>query len=187
MAIPLASLRWGNAVLSKYPIRKASCIYFEAYANWEQILAGHKKGLLCEIQLDENSITRVLGVHLDTRSEATRLLAAERIERIRLESKTPFIVAGDMNSGPVGFPDVKPTEDGQTCISYLLQTGAYRTDPLTDPGPGDFTFPSPNPERTIDWILVAQGWEIALRTVLFEQLSDHNAVLMDVRSAWREQ
>ena len=182
MAIPLGSLRWGNAILSKHPIKNARCVNFAAYANWERILAGHKKGLLCEIQLDQNAITRVLGVHLDTRSESTRIRAAEQIEKIRTESKTPLILAGDMNSSPIGFPKATPTPEGQTCLSYLLATGAYRTAPLTEYGPDDYTFHSANPTKIIDWILVSQDWEIISRAVLPKPFSDHNAVLMEIQS-----
>ena len=186
MAIPFISLRWGNAILSKHPIKNPRGVNFAAYANWERILAGHKKGLLCEIQLSEGSITRLLGLHLDSRSESTRLLAAEQIEKIRAESKTPLIVAGDMNSGPVGFPGVGLTPDGQTSMSYLLARGAYRTAPLTEPGPDDYTFPAANPTKVIDWILVTQEWEIISRTVLFRLFSDHNAVLMEIQSGTSE-
>ncbi|MDP6636995.1 MAG: endonuclease/exonuclease/phosphatase family protein [Phycisphaerae bacterium] len=187
MAIPFFSLRWGNAILSKRPIANAQCVNFAAHATWERIVAGHKKGLLCEIELGDGSVTRVLGVHLDTRSESTRLPAAKQIENIRAESKTPLILAGDMNSGPLGFPDVRPTSDGRTCMSYLLATGAYRTDPLSEPGPDDYTFPSSNPTRTIDWILVTREWKITSRTVLNRQLSDHNAVLMEIQFESAEQ
>jgi endonuclease/exonuclease/phosphatase family metal-dependent hydrolase len=184
MAMPFVSLRWGNAILSKHPINinNSRLINFAAYANWERIVAGHKQGLLCEIQLGEHSIARVLGVHLDTRSESTRILAAEQIEKIRAESNIPLILAGDMNSSPVGFPKATPTSDGQTCMSYLLATGAYRTAPLGEPTPGDYTFPSANPTHIIDWILVSQDWKIVSRTVLSQPFSDHNAVLMEMQS-----
>jgi len=179
MAIPFAGLRWGNAILSKYPVSNPQCIDFAAYSNWEPIVAGHKKGVLCEIQLSDKSMVRVLGVHLDTRSEATRVQAAEQIEEIRLESKVPLIVAGDMNTAPPGFPDVKPTPDGQTAMSFLLAAGGYRTSPAKSPRPSDFTFPSPDPRRTIDWILIPREWELISRQVLPGMLSDHKAVLIE--------
>ena len=181
IAAPGFSLRWGNAVLSKYPVRKARLVDFPPYSDWEWFLAGHKRGVLCEIQLDEALIVRVLGVHLDTRSELTRLQAAEQIEETRAESKTPFILAGDMNTGPIGFPAVKPTSDGRTAVSYLLARGAYHTVPLNEPGPADYTYPAANPAKVIDWILVSREWKIIARTVSTRVFSDHNAVLMEIQ------
>jgi endonuclease/exonuclease/phosphatase family metal-dependent hydrolase len=181
MAVPFAGLRWGNAILSKYPVTNARMVNFPPYALWERIVAGHKKGILCEVRLDEDSITRVLGVHLDTRSASTRMKSAEQIEKIRAESATPLIVAGDFNSSPIGFPGVKTTSDGATAISYLLATGFYRTDPLSEPEPADCTFPSTDPARVIDWILVSPEWKIISRTVFPKTLSDHNAVLMEIQ------
>ena len=182
MAVPFARLRWGNAILSKYPVTKARMVDFPAYALWERIVAGHKKAVLCEVRLDKDSITRVLGVHLDTRSASTRLKSAEQIEKIRAESATPLIVAGDFNSSPVGFPRTETTSDGRTALSYLLATGFYRTDPLSEPGLGDYTFPSTDPAMVIDWILVPPEWKIISRTVFPQPLSDHNAVLMEIQS-----
>ncbi len=181
MAIPFFALRWGNAILSKYPITSSRCVNFTPFATWERIVAGHKKGLLCEIRLGEDSVIRVFGVHLDTRSEETRIQAVEMIENIRRESKSPLILAGDMNTGPLDFPQVKPAADGQTAMSYLLDTGAYRTAPLRDPAPEDFTFHAAGPTGVIDWILVSRDWEIISRSVLGGTLSDHKAVLMDMQ------
>jgi endonuclease/exonuclease/phosphatase family metal-dependent hydrolase len=181
MAIPFFALRWGNAILSRRPIVSARCINFAPFATWERIVAGHKKGLLCEIRLDEDSVIRVFGVHLDTRSEVTRIQGAEMIESIRGESKSPLILAGDMNTGPLGFPRVFPAPDGRTAMSCLLATGAYRTDPLKAPTPADFTFRASNPSRVIDWILVSHDWEIISRSVIGGTLSDHKAVLMEMQ------
>ncbi len=181
MAIPFASLRWGNAILSRRPIVNARCVNFAPLATWERIVAGHKKGLLCEIRLDEDSVIRVFGVHLDTRSEETRIQAVEQIETVRSESKSPLILAGDMNTGPLGFPQVRPAPDGRTAMSYLLDTGAYRTDPLKEPAAADCTFHAANPTRVIDWILVSLDWEIISRSVLGGTLSDHKAVLAEIK------
>ncbi|MCP4375234.1 MAG: hypothetical protein GY794_03515, partial [bacterium] len=180
-AVPFVSLRWGNAILSRYPVISARMVHFQEYAVWERIVAGYKRGILCEVQLDDESIIRVLGVHLETRSASVRMKSVEQIEKIRAESATPLIVAGDFNSSLVGFPCYESPSGGTTALSQLLATGFYRTDPLANPGPADCTFPSTGPVRVIDWILVSPEWKIISRTVFPQELSDHNAVLMEVQ------
>jgi len=180
-AVPFASLCWGNAVLSRHPVGNVSVVDFPAYSRWERVLAGHKKGLLCDIHLNGQISIRLLGVHLEHRSERTRVQAAEMIGEIVKASPIPLLAAGDFNSSPVGFPKTHPTAEGKTALTSLLSTEAFRTTPLANPQPDDYTFPSTNPDRVIDWILIPADWRMLKKTVVSQDTSDHAAVFMQVK------
>jgi endonuclease/exonuclease/phosphatase family metal-dependent hydrolase len=182
MAFPLVSLRWGNAVLSRHPISDARRIRLPGFSAFETALAGCKNGMLCTITLGQGRRIVLLGVHLEHRAEATRLQAAERMEEVRRACTDPVIVAGDLNSTRVGFPRATYAGDRQTALSYLLDSGAYRTLPTDDPRPEELTFSVTQPSSVIDWILVPADWTIVSKSVEDWALSDHRPVVMEVRA-----
>jgi endonuclease/exonuclease/phosphatase family metal-dependent hydrolase len=104
MTLPFISIRYGNAVLSRYPIEKAELVGLPGYSIWETILAGYKKGVLCTIRLADGKSIDLLAVHLEHRSEHTRIKSTESIMGVQKASALPLIVAGDLNAGI--FPDV---------------------------------------------------------------------------------
>ena len=113
-----------------------------------------------------------------TRSEEVRLASADVIAKYVSGSALPCVVAGDFNSTPPGYPHSGVEPAGRTAMSKLLADGV-----LCDSGddrskPPHFTFPSPAPVRTIDWILVSPDLRGRLRDVrtLESVLSDHRPV-----------
>ena len=180
MSIPFASLRFGNAVLSRYPISDAQRIDYPSCKTWETVLAGRKDGLLCTIAISDALQLRVLAVHLDHRPEWVRVESAQNIDDLRKASPLPLVAAGDFNSTRIGFPRATLDGEGRTAISWLLETGSYQTLPLEQPRPEDLTFPSVSAQSVIDWILVPPSWTIRSRTVIGTDLSDHKLVVMEV-------
>ncbi|KKM89727.1 hypothetical protein LCGC14_1245790 [marine sediment metagenome] len=180
-AIPLASLRWGNAVLSRYPIAECRMVDFPARARWIKVVAGHKRGLLCKVKLTGPLAIQVLAVHLDHVSESVRIDSVERIDALRARIALPMILAGDFNSTPREFPKAHPDANGRTAMSCLLAKGAYRTAPTGKAEKSDLTFPSTDPKSVIDWILIPKNWQVLAKSVPASTLSDHNPVIMDVR------
>jgi endonuclease/exonuclease/phosphatase family metal-dependent hydrolase len=180
MAVPFARIRYGNAILSRYPLLTARRLPFVGHSALETIFIGKKQGLLCTVKLSETYRIQVLAVHLEHRRESTRLRAAEMIEEVRKRSSLPLIAAGDFNSAPVGFPHATPESGGQTAVSWLLARGAYQTRPIGEPCQEDSTFWSRKPCAVIDWILVPAGWKIISKTTINRLLSDHIAVVMEV-------
>lgn len=180
MAVPFARIRYGNALLSRYPLVAAQRLPFAGHRALETLLIGKKQGLLCTVRLSEALNIKVLAVHLEHRRESTRLQAAKMIEEARKESSLPLIAAGDFNSAPVNFPFATPDSSGQTAISWLLARGAYQTLPVGDPCQDDLSFSSMSPRAVIDWILVPKGWKIISKAVINRPVSDHKAVVMEV-------
>jgi endonuclease/exonuclease/phosphatase family metal-dependent hydrolase len=180
MAIPLIKIRYGNAILSRYPLLAARRLPLAGYRALETIFIGRKQGLLCTVKVSETCSIQVLAVHLEHRQECTRVRAAKAIEEVRKGSSLPLIAAGDFNSAPAWFPDATPDSGGQTAVSWLLASGAYQTRPIGEPTREDSTFWSRKPGAVIDWILVPEGWGIISKTTINRPLSDHLAVVMEV-------
>jgi endonuclease/exonuclease/phosphatase family metal-dependent hydrolase len=181
MSLPFAKIRYGNAVLSRYPVTAADRVPYKGHNLLENILMGKKEGLVCTVELPDARSIRVLAVHLDHRREATRMRSAKAIEETRLASPLPLIAAGDFNSAPVGFPHAAPDENGDTAVSWLLSQGAFKTSAGNPPEKDHLTFSSRQPFTAIDWILVPSDWEIVSKAVVNRPLSDHIAVIVEVR------
>jgi endonuclease/exonuclease/phosphatase family metal-dependent hydrolase len=171
--------RSGNAVLSRYPVQQARLVSFPGYKKWETIMGGKSNAVLCDITVSENLSVRLLATHLESRSEAVRVESARIIERERLASPLPFLVVGDLNSTPKGFPHYQEA-NGQNAMDILLGGGGYTTSPLRDPTTADFTIVVGNPIKIVDWVLVTPAWSILSRKVVSLTASDHMAVVMEV-------
>jgi endonuclease/exonuclease/phosphatase family metal-dependent hydrolase len=176
-------LRYGNAVFSRYPISQVTHVPFPGHSLWESALLGKKAGLLCRVSLPSGREIRLMAVHLEHRLESNRLAAARRIEEVRKASPLPLLLAGDFNSTMMGFPHAASDPGGQTAVSWLLSTGAYRTRPFAPPQEGDMTFMATRPLSVIDWILVPAHWTILEKRVLSCTLSDHYPVIMEAEFA----
>jgi len=179
-AVPWVSIRFGNAVLSRHPVRRADVAAFPGRSAWRSVLLGRKTGLLCEIALPDTRRIRLLAVHLDPYSEPVRVASAGRIEAVHAESSLPVVVAGDFNSTPVDFPCATPDPEGTTAMSVLFETGHWRTLPADTPTPADLTFSTMKPQSVIDWVLVPPDWKILSKKLAGGELSDHYAVIMEV-------
>ena len=171
--------RSGNAVLSRYPVKQVRLVSFPGYTKWETILGGKSNAVLCDITLSENLSVRLLATHLESRSEAVRVESARIVEGEHLASPLPFLVVGDLNSTPKGFPHSQEA-NGQNAMDILLGGGGYTTSPLRDPTPSDFTIVVGNPIKIVDWVLVPPSWSILSRKVVSLTASDHMAVVMEV-------
>jgi endonuclease/exonuclease/phosphatase family metal-dependent hydrolase len=174
--------RYGNALLSRYPLGAPQLVRLPGHNWWEPLCWGKKEGVLCAIHPTPEISLKILGVHLDHRLEATRLQSARVLDHLRRTSPGPLILAGDFNSSPSHYPLATPDPSGQTALSWLLAQGGWQTRPRPEevPAPRDLTFSTLNPQQVIDWILVPDHWRIQSHRVVDAGLSDHRLVLLDV-------
>ncbi len=182
MTSPFATLRFGNAVLSRHPIKKVMLIDLPGYAGWETLLAGKKRAVLCEIELADGSRLHVVGAHFDTRGdESIRVDSARALAKVVGELESPVVIAGDLNSTPSVLPGARLDSDSRTAVDVLVaDCGFSRAAPgrATDEVAG--TFPSWEPTRTIDWVLVNGSGELKHMEVYDSDLSDHLPVVADI-------
>lgn len=187
VAVPLVKWRFGNAILSRYPISSAREVSFEPLSAWESIVWGNHDSMIADITLPDGTAVVVWAVHLEVQDEAIRIKAAQRIVQEANAISEPLFVLGDFNSGPSTFPHTEPTDAGETAFDILVASEDFNSFPATDvvptPGDGMFTYPSAQPVRTIDWILIPRDWEFESAAVHQPDFSDHLPVVATVKRA----
>lgn len=181
-AVPFFSIRFGNAVLSRFPIVDARAVDFPAPTWWHSIILGEKDGCICTIELPGGSRIAVGAIHLEAAWDAEEIRndSARAIVAGASESDTRFIAAGDFNTSPPGFRRLPARHAEETAVSIILDSLALNTVPLSDPQPYDYTFPADAPDRVIDWVMVPCEWTIISKEVVDSTLSDHRPVIMEV-------
>lgn len=178
----IATVKWkfGNAILSKHPIKKAEVIDLPALKRWEEWLAGKKRGLLAEIAVGDQSFM-ISAVHLSHRSEGLRVASTKHLLSIAKDSKPhPMVIAGDLNSTPPGFPHSAKSANGENAIATFDAAQLYQRQPNLSPQPADFTFPSDQPSATIDWILIPTVYQFTDYRVWPTTLSDHLPISVEI-------
>ncbi|QEG23591.1 endonuclease/exonuclease/phosphatase family protein [Mariniblastus fucicola] len=172
--------RFGNAILSRYPISNPQVIDLPSYSKVETLLAGKKRGAHCEVAFGA-SIYRIVGLHLSHRSEEIRERSAGQVSELIADLPQACIVMGDMNSTPPGLPRSATTSEGANTIMTLTENGHLtRNIPNNPPGEAELTFRSDSPEMIIDWILVSESLEFQSYRVVDSLLSDHRPILAEI-------
>ena len=152
--------QYGNAVLSKIPIKEHTNVHLPSYDQGEQ-----RGVLICTLQ--PKSLGKpllLLCTHLDHRSDdRERRASARRInELIGRRGNVPAILAGDLNA----------TRDSPVLKTFFAQWQAANDKELP-------TVPVGKPRRQIDFILSrpAGRWKTVEVRVLKEAIaSDHRAI-----------
>ncbi len=165
----LLNLCYGNAVLSRHSIRVAENVVFG------QRQLGEKGFLYVELDVAGRCVP-VVNLHLHFSSRAQRLRQLERLltwlrEKHRLHANrwaVPPIICGDFNN--------PGTRDDATAslLSHLSDYCDYSLHPI-----GGRTFPSPLPQRTLDFIFLPAGCTGCKCEIVRSMLSDHLPVLVD--------
>ncbi len=174
----LLAYKSGNAVLSRFPIIEAELVRYPIGRTWERLLFGEKRGVLVAVELRPGRLVRLLAVHLDHKNEASRIRSVGVTEQLRRRSPIPLVLAGDFNSTAKDFPHSEVDARGQSVIQLLLESHAYRTAPTASPSVGDFTSPSRQPKKVIDWVFLPRPWRLLEKTTIDSQVSDHRAVVV---------
>lgn len=165
----LLNLCYGNALLSRLPIRAAETVVFGRRR------LGEKGFLFVELDVGGRCLPLV-NLHLHYGSRAQRLRQLDQLvcwlrEKHRLRSSywaAPPIICGDFNN--------PGTRDDATAslLSHLADYSDYALHPLEGK-----TFPSPLPRRALDFIFLPAGCVRARCEVVRTLLSDHLPVAVE--------
>ena len=165
----LLNLCYGNAVLSQRSIRVAETVVFG------QRRLGEKGFLYVELDVDGRCVP-VVNLHLHFSSRLQRLRQLEQLlawlrEKHRLHASTwlmPPIICGDFNN--------PGTRDDATAslLSHLSDYCDYTLLPI-----GGLTFPSPLPQRALDFVFLPAKCASAKCEIVKSMLSDHRPVVVD--------
>jgi endonuclease/exonuclease/phosphatase family metal-dependent hydrolase len=165
----LLNLSYGNAVLSRHAIRTAETVAFG------QRQLGEKGFLYVELDVAGRCLPLV-NLHLHFGSRAQRLRQLERLlgwlrEKHRLHAdrwEVPPIICGDFNN--------PGTRDDATAslLSHLSDYCDYTLHPVAG-----LTYPSPLPQRALDFVFLPTGCMKAHSEVVRSLLSDHRPVVVE--------
>ena len=171
-AMPYDGGEYGDAVLSKHPIIETRSYRLPCAASQP----GEDRSLcVIRVEIDGKDLY-VASTHLDHLSgDASRLVQANEIRRIRdTELDGDLILAGDLNAIP-------SSNVIATMTAFLTNVGTI----------DQYTFPSENPTRKIDYILYAPIGHFSVQncTVVSRSdqqvdgvdASDHRPVVADIR------
>lgn len=181
LGLPFLKLKFGNALLSRFPIKKSVIVELHPYSRFESFVFGKKNGLISDVSITKDLSVKIFSAHLDHRSENTRVQCAKKIIDYAHKSLLPFLLIGDFNSSPSYFPNAEVDSSGLSAMDIILRSGLFSTLPTEKPSYDQMTFSSANPSQVIDWILVPKDWDILYYEVPDIKLSDHRPVIIYIR------
>lgn len=155
---------YGNATLSRFPIKSARNLHYR------MLRPGEQRGVLQVVVDVQGRDVLVLNTHLDYRPDdiERRSNVEELRALVAAAGKTPVILVGDFNAVPDSAP-----------IASLRE---FLTDVWTVVGRGDgFTIPVRKPAKRIDYIWTTPGaFEPRAINVLQSEASDHLPVIAEL-------
>jgi endonuclease/exonuclease/phosphatase family metal-dependent hydrolase len=163
--IPNQGGEYGNAVLTKFPIKRAKNTHLKSFANGEQ------RGVQQLVIDVRGRDVLFMNTHLDARRDpAEREHSATELQQIVAAAGTmPVILVGDFNAVPDAPSVVKARE-------FLTDSW-----PLVNKDPG-FTIPVRKPSRRIDYIFITKSSVEPLKMdVLQSEASDHLPIIAELK------
>lgn len=174
--------RWnfGNVLLSRYPIEDARVVSLTGVNAWEDWVVGAKRGFSCTVLVTDERRISVVGLHLESRGETTRVQQATDVIETCRGLAFPVLLAGDLNTTPRNAPHSQADEQGKNAFEEVIRETGMSYSPLAKPNSNELTFPSDAPRSTIDWILFnSDAFELVDQTVVQSLLSDHLPVVAE--------
>lgn len=158
-------LSYGTALLSRFRFDDTASIAFRP--SWPTFTKGMVVGTVCNRNLNARPVG-VVSVHLDFSRESVR---RKQLDELAEELDAPrrlLIVMGDFNCDWM---------DGDAMLAGFAKRLGLKTDRPLAAGLETHSMVG----KRIDWILVSEEMEIAAYRILSEQLSDHSAVVAEIR------
>jgi endonuclease/exonuclease/phosphatase family metal-dependent hydrolase len=163
--IPYQGGEYGNAVLSRFPIKRAK------NTHYKMLRPGEQRGVL-QLVLDvQGRAVLFMNTHLDHRSDnSERLINVTELEEIVTKSSSmPIILVGDFND----VPGSRPIEGIKKFLADSWE--------MVGSG-GGFTIPVVKPAKRIDYIWISNATIEPLQIqVLRSDASDHLPVVAELR------
>ncbi|MFO0915123.1 MAG: endonuclease/exonuclease/phosphatase family protein [Pirellulales bacterium] len=172
--------RFGNAVLSRFPIEAARVVALPGNNTWQTVLGGKKQALACDVKLADRTV-QVIAVHLYHADENVRTASTGALIAAARSSPFTTLVAGDLNSTPPDFPWSQFDQNGRNAVKLLDESQLFQRRPMDPPtATAEMTFHATEPRSVIDWILIPTNWKFVRYEVFPSELSDHRPVMAEV-------
>jgi endonuclease/exonuclease/phosphatase family metal-dependent hydrolase len=155
---------YGNAILTRFPIKRAK------NTHYKMLRPGEQRGVL-QLVLDVHGREVLfMNTHIDYRpDDAERVINVEELREIVAAGKMPTIMVGDFNATP----------ESRT----ITNVKSFLTDSWELVGTGDgFTIPVVKPTKRIDYIWVTKSSIEPVKIEVVQSLaSDHLPVLAELQ------
>lgn len=161
--VKAANLSYGTALLSRLPMQQANVHTFGP----TPMVA--RKGFTASTVAVGGRRVKVISVHLDFSSERSRLNQVREMISIFEDERLPLVLMGDFNTD----------WDGESLRRLSDALGVRPYEPEND------TLITFGAQKRLDWILISQELAFETHAVLDAEVSDHRAVLAELR--FREQ
>lgn len=163
--IPYQGGEYGNATLTRFPIRRAQ------NTHYKMLRTGEQRGVL-QLVLDVHGREVLfMNTHIDYRQDdAERLMNADELKQIAAGAGAmPIILCGDFNSTP-------GSRTHERIKAFLVDAWE-----VAGQGPG-FTYPTEKPAKRIDYLFVSAATVTpAALQVLSSNASDHLPIVGEFR------
>lgn len=166
----LINLSYGNAFLSRYPIRQSETIVFG------QSRVGEKGFLFVELDVEGQSVP-IVNLHLHYASRPQRFRQLDRLLAYLREKRRTRLVRGRLSPivcGDFNNPGSHRGDATSSLLSHLYDFDDYTLHPQQGR-----TFPSPFPSRLLDFVFLPPGCTDVKSEVVRSLLSDHRPVLVE--------
>ncbi len=162
-------LNHGTALISMLKIRDPLSVIFNPAKS-----SSDKGFTVCTIEFGaDRTKVDVVSVHLDVVSNSARQKQVMRVVDLLSKRGNPLVVMGDFNCQLQNSKKVFDIlKDGLSLSAYELYSEQLQTFPLLN--------------RRLDWILISTELEFHSYTVLDERISDHLAVVAELKIAYKQ-
>ena len=158
------NLEYGTALISRLSMKGTSSVKFD------RPFARPRKGFVVSTTRwpESNNINAdIVSVHFDFLRHNQRLKEAKKLIAVLEDRRNPRIIMGDLNSDYGGDNPLIPLLENALGVSTW------------EPYAPIVTFPKLH--KRLDWVLVSNDIEIVSHAILSDTLSDHRAVVAELR------
>ena len=166
--VGIYQLKFGDAIMSKYPIKDVTSGYFNGKNNrW----FASRKYVIARIDTPVGEFDLV-HVHLSPFSGKKRLMQMTKLSEIAIARDGNLVVLGDFNVTPFYLP-MKHDVEAWNILMDTNQFNEFKDDWLSE---DKLTFRSHKPRKILDYIFVGKKFEVLDYEVIKVKLSDHRPV-----------
>ena len=158
------NLEYGTALISRLSMKETTSVKFD------RPFARPRKGFVVSTARwpESNNIdVDIVSVHFDFLRHSQRLKEAKKLIAVPEVRSNPRIIMGDLNSDYGGDNQLIPLLEDALGVSTW------------EPHAEIVTFPKL--QKRLDWVLVSNDIEIVSHAILSDTLSDHRAVVAELR------
>ena len=170
--IGIYQVKFGDAIMSKFPIKSIESGYFNEKDEGERIIASRKYAL-ARVDTPDGELD-VVHVHLSPFSGKKRLVQMKKLAEI---SNDNMVIMGDFNLTPTHHP-MKHDKKAWDILNDTKLFNEFKSEWLSE---DMLTFRSYNPQKILDYIFVGKQFKVLDYKVIKVQWSDHRPVISTIR------